>query len=104
MHYTKKLKNMATTQKPTNIIQIPRISNSEMFDRNRERADELNLNHCPCCGKKITNPKYFINSIFGGAAYLAVDKNEYADAWVMGVGSECRKRFPAGYVMTEKEL
>ena len=95
---------MTTEKQPTNIIQIPRISNSEMFDRNRERADDLNLNHCPCCGKKITNPKYFINSIFGSDAYLATDKNEYPDAWVMGVGSECRKRFPAGYVMTEKKL
>ena len=95
---------MTTEKQPTNIIQIPRISNFEMFDRNREKADELNLNHCPCCGKTITNPKYFINSIFGGDAYPASDKNEYPDAWVMGVGSECRKRFPVGYVMTEKEL
>ncbi len=85
-------------QEPKNIIDIPRIENSEMFDRNQERAYSLELNHCPCCGKSIPNPTYFINSIFGGCAYPADDKTEYSDAWVMGVGTECRKKFPKGYV------
>ena len=36
--------------------------------------------------------------------YTKQDKREYNDAWVMGVGSECRKKIPIEYVMTEKEL
>ncbi len=88
---------------PENIITIPVISNDDLFERNRERAYEKNLESCPCCGKAIPNPKFFINSIYGGAAYKADDKNEYADAWVMGVGTECRKKFPEGYVFEIKE-
>jgi hypothetical protein len=95
---------MTTTKTPQGIIEIPTIENYDIFERNRDNADNKNLDHCPCCGKAITNPKYFINSIYGGDVYPAADKNQYNDAWVMGVGSECRKRFPAGYVMTEKEL
>lgn len=87
---------------PTNIISIPTIDDSDKFDANRERAEEKNLNHCPCCGKAITNPQYFINSIWGGSAYPASDKKDYQDAWVMGVGSECQKRFPAGYVFKQQ--
>ena len=85
---------------PNNIIEMPRISNIDMFERNRERANWTGLEHCPCCGRAIPNAKYFINSIYGGDAYPANDKNEYNDAWVMGVGSECRKKFPEGYVFT----
>ena len=95
---------MTTQKKPSGIISIPIISNDEMLDRNKENADKKGLNHCPCCGKAIVNPKYFINSIYGGNAYPATDKKIYPDAWVMGVGSECKKKFPVGYVMTEKEL
>ena len=89
--------------KPENIIDIPTISNHEMFERNRDKAYSKDLESCPCCGKAIPNPKYFINSIYGGAAYPATDKNEYADAWVMGVGSECQKKFPEGYVFKSEE-
>jgi hypothetical protein len=92
--------NMSNHNQPTDIIDIPQIPNYDMFERNQERAYSLNLNHCPCCGKAITNPKYFINSIYGGCAYPASDKTDYRDSWVMGVGSECRKKFPTGYVFT----
>lgn len=83
---------------PENIINIPQIDNPDLFEKNRQAAEEKNINHCPVCGRAITNPRYFINSIYGGCAYKAADKNTYADAWVMGVGPECRKRFPEGYV------
>lgn len=91
---------MATTSttEPKNIIDIPTIENMDMFERNQEKADEQGYNACPCCGKAIKNPKYFFNSIYGASAYPAADKNEYNDAWVMGVGTECRKKFPIGYI------
>jgi hypothetical protein len=95
---------MENLKEPVDIIDIPRILNDEMFQRNEENAYKMSLNHCPCCGKAITNPKYFINSIYGGCAYPSSDKQYYKDAWVMMVGSECRKKFPNGYVMTETEL
>jgi len=97
-------KPKAMTTKPTNIIQIPTFNSFEQFDRNREKADSNNNEHCPCCGKEIKNPKFFINSIYGGAMYPKTDKNEYADAWIMGVGSECRKKLPIEFVMTQEEL
>ena len=100
-----KLKTMNTESKrPTNIIDIPTLNSQEQFDRNRDKADFNGNEHCPCCGKEIKNPKFFINSIYGGAMYPKYDKNEYADAWVMGVGSECRKKLPKEYVMTQEEL
>jgi hypothetical protein len=85
---------------PKNIILIPRISNYDMFEANRDRAEEQNFEHCPCCGRAIKNPTYFINSIYGGSAYPSDDKTEYNDAWIMGVGTECQKKFPKGYVFT----
>lgn len=92
-----------TTQnlEPQNIIDIPRISNDEMFERNQEKSYSEGFDHCPCCGRAIKNPMYFFNSIYGGSAYPANDKNEYNDAWVMGVGTECRKKFPEGYIFTK---
>ena len=94
---------MATTSttEPKNIIDIPTIDNMDMFERNREKADSLNMEHCPCCGKVIQNPKFFFNSIYGACAYPAADKNEYNDAWVMGVGTECQKKFPKGYIFQQ---
>ena len=89
-----------TIKEPKNIIDIPRISNYDMFEANRDRADEKHLDHCPCCGRAIPNAKFFIKSIYGGMAYPADDRTEYPDAWVMGVGSECQKKFPKGYVYT----
>jgi len=85
-------------KEPNDIINIPTIDNYDMFDSNRDRADYMNMEHCPCCGKALKTPKYFINSIYGGAMYKADDKESYPDAWVMGVGSECRKKFPEGYI------
>jgi hypothetical protein len=89
---------------PTSIINIPILNDWDQFDKNREKADRNNNEHCPCCGKEIKNPKFFINSIYGAAMYPKTDKNQYRDAWVMGVGSECRKKIPADYIMTESEL
>jgi hypothetical protein len=88
------------TKEPKNIIDFPRISNLEMFESNRVRAEDKNLEHCPCCGKAIPNAKFFVNTIYGGYAYPSIDKTEYNDAWVMGVGSECQKKFPKGYIFT----
>jgi len=90
--------NETILQAPKNIIDIPTIENLDMFERNRDNADDKKLDHCPCCGKAIPNAKFFINSIYGGCAYPSIDKTEYADAWVMGVGTECQKKFPKGYV------
>lgn len=86
---------------PKGIIDIPRISNDNMYESNVEKSYEKGFDHCPCCGKAITNPKFFINSIYGGSAYPSNDKNEYSDAWVMGIGPECRKRFPEGYIFSK---
>ncbi len=90
--------------KPESIIDIPTISNDEIFKMNRKRAESNMNDFCPCCGKEIKNPKYFINSIYGGCAYPKHDKNEYNDAWVMAVGTECRKKFPSEYIMTKEEI
>lgn len=84
-----------------NLFPIPTIDDSERMERNIERASSKELDSCPCCGLAIKNPKYFINSAYGGSAYPADDKNEYADTWVMGVGSECQKKFPKGYVFVK---
>jgi len=92
------MKAQEITSTPKNIIQIPTIENWEMFERNQEKAYSKNLEHCPCCGKGITSSNYFINSIYGGEAYPSEDKNQYEGAWEMAVGSECRKKFPEGYV------
>lgn len=97
------METTAVKPTPKDIIAIPTITNSDLFERNRERAYEKDLESCPCCGKALVNPRYFFNSIYGGDAYKADDKEEYDDAWVMGVGSECRKRFPDGYVFEIKE-
>lgn len=29
---------------------------------------------------------------------------QYSDTWIMGVGSECRKKFPQGYVFKIDKL
>ena len=94
------MENQITTKltEPKDIIDIPTISNYDMFERNRDNADEKKLEHCPCCGKAIKNPQFFFNSIYGGCAYPSNDKTKYNDAWVMGVGTECQKKFPKGYI------
>ena len=94
------MKTATEVKEPKGIIDIPTIANYDKFEANRDRADEKGLDHCPCCGRAIPNAKFYINSIFGGAAYPSSDKTEYANAWVMGVGSECQKKFPNGYVFT----
>jgi hypothetical protein len=89
---------MTTKLEPKNIIEIPTISNMDLFYSNQDRANEKNIDSCPCCGKAIKSSNYFINSIWGGSAYPATDKTEYDDAWQMAVGSECKNKFPDGYV------
>lgn len=83
---------------PNDIIPIPVIKNTDMYQSNVDKADSMKLEHCPCCGKAITNPKYFINSIYGGDMYKADDIIPYKDAWIMAVGPECAKKFPIGYI------
>jgi|LakMenEpi03Aug12_release.lakeMendotaPanAssembly.Ray.scaffolds.fasta_scaffold02285_9 hypothetical protein len=90
-----------TTTEPKDIIDIPMISNYDIFERNRDKANENGYEHCPCCGKTIKNPQFFFNSIYGGMAYPSNDKTEYNDAWVMGVGTECQKKFPKGYIFKQ---
>jgi hypothetical protein len=87
---------------PKNIIDIPRIEDYSKYESNQEKAYSENFEACPCCGRAIKNPKYFFNSIYGGSAYPAADKTIYDDAWVMGVGTECRKKFPEGYIFEKK--
>jgi hypothetical protein len=89
---------------PENIIEIPTLNSEEQFEKNRDKADLNGNEHCPCCGKEIINAKYFINSIYGGSMYPKNDKREFGNAWVIGVGSECRKKLPIEYVMTINEL
>jgi hypothetical protein len=91
---------MTTQLTPTNIINIPRIDNDELFEKNEEKASMEGFEHCPCCGKAIKNPKFFFKSIYGSCAYPSSGPSVELvnDAWVMGVGSECQKRFPKGYI------
>ena len=86
---------------PTGIIDIPTIDDLDLLERNQERAENKGLDSCPCCGKGIENPRYFINSIYGGCAYPGDDDGSYNDAWQMAVGPECRKKFPDGYVFEQ---
>lgn len=90
---------MEMTKQPNNIIEIPRIE-WEKFVTNEDKylANAENLyGPCACCGRGIKEPKFFINSIWGGNMYPANDANEYDDAWTMPVGTECVKRIPKEY-------
>ena len=86
---------------PINIIDIPQIGRA-MFENNQKKYyanDSDFYGSCPCCGKGIKEPKFFINSIFGAQMYPSNDTNEYDDAWTMPVGSECIKKIPTQYVI-----
>lgn len=87
---------------PKNIISIPKMENAVLLENNKN-AYEKNYSkfygQCPCCGKGIAEPKYFINSIWGSDMYPANDKNEYDDAWAMPIGNECKKRIPQEYLI-----
>jgi hypothetical protein len=93
---------MKNTIEPTNTIDIPRIENNELYKKNKVKYDE-NYNEfygaCACCGKGIKEPKFLLNTIWGGSIYLANDQTEYDDAWTMPIGSECVKRIPTEYVI-----
>ncbi len=93
-----------TTNKPNKIVEIPTLNSFEQFEKNRNKADMLGEEHCPCCGKVLLNPKYFVQSIYGGCMYPKNDKTFYNDAWIVGIGSECRKQIPKEYLMTQKDL
>jgi hypothetical protein len=86
------------------VIPIPVIENQDLFDRNESRAYENSFEACPCCGKAIKNPQYFFHSVYGGMAYIPLtglgehSDGQYDNTWIMGVGSECRKKFPQGYI------
>ncbi len=92
------------SNKPNQIIEIPTLNSFEQFEKNRSKAEMFGEEHCPCCGKLLLNPQYFVQSIYGGSMYPKSDKNFYNDAWVVGIGSECRKQIPTEYLMTQKEL
>lgn len=88
-------------KEPINIIDIPQIAQA-MFKKNQKNYDTNASDFygsCPCCGKGIKKPKFFINSIFGAQMYPANDTNEYDDTWQMPVGSECIKKIPTQYVI-----
>jgi hypothetical protein len=89
---------------PIKIMDIPALNDYETFKKNKRNAELKKIEYCPCCGKGIKTPKYFINSIWGGSMYPAIDKTQYNDSWIMSVGSECRKKLPKEYVMTKNEL
>lgn len=90
--------------KDLQVISIPTIEDHKLYRRNEEKAYENGFEACPCCGKAIKNPKYFFHSVYGGMAYIPltglgeISDGQYNDTWIMGVGSECRKRFPEGYI------
>lgn len=96
MKFTKEL------EKELKLIDIPQID-YDRYEANKERAWEQDFEACPCCGKAIKNEKYFIRTAFGGSAYLAHDDNDYDDTWAMPIGTECRKKFPEGYVFIIKK-
>lgn len=88
---------------PKNIIEIPKLanvkkqmSNSENYDKNYDSFE----GQCPCCGKGIKKAKFYINNIYGGFMYPANDNQQYEDAWLSPVGSECVKKIPNEYIIT----
>lgn len=97
---------MATLKKTSEEIKIAGVIS---IPESKVRKDDGGFSSakyetCPCCGKEMKNPKYGFNSIYGGEAYPqnGPDPETIEDAWVMTVGSECRKLFPAGYVFKLK--
>jgi len=87
---------------PKNIIDIPKMDNQKKYVANRHNYDmnySLYVGQCPCCGKGIKEAKFFINNIYGGCMYPAIDKQEYNDAWLSPVGSECVKKIPQEYII-----
>jgi len=79
---------------------IPQTVSDSMFSRNQEKANEDNLEPCPCCGKGIKeeNRRFYINSAFGGCMYIPIDNTVYNDTWEMPVGATCVKKINPDYV------
>lgn len=91
-----------TNREELQLIEIPQTTTDwDILDARRDKAEDMDLVSCPCCGKGIKNEKYYINSAFGGSAYIPINDDYLADTWEMVVGSECRKLFPKGYVFTK---
>lgn len=90
--------------KTLGLIKIPEPIDYKAYERNQNLAYKKGFEACPCCGRAIKNPQYFFHSAFGGMAYIPSTglgeehDNQYPDTWIMGVGTECRKRFPEGYI------
>ena len=82
----------------TKLIDIPTIEDTSRMAKAQAKAWQDDFESCPCCGKAIKNEVYFINSAYGGMAYPSNMSDEFSDCWIMAVGSECRKKFPEGYV------
>lgn len=88
-------------QEPKLLMSIPQTdsfdANQEKYDSNYEKFDDC----CAVCGKGLKNPKFQINTIWGGSMYPANDKTIYDDAWPMSVGNDCIKRIPKEYIITK---
>lgn len=93
---------MIMTNEPKNIIEIPTMTNLALREKNYNHflQNEAKFqDHCACCGKGIKEPKFWINTIYGGDMYPANDMNQYNDSWQMAVGNECVKKIPTEYII-----
>jgi len=94
---------MKQTQEPIKMLEIPTIEsskkskNEDSFESNYHKYED----QCAVCGKGIKSVQYEINTIYGGEMYLANDKADYDNAWTMAVGSECKKKIPAEYLINK---
>jgi len=86
---------------PINAIAIPQLPQSrfEANQRGYYSNESEFYNYCACCGKGVKEPKFMINTIWGGSMYPANDNQKYNDAWTMPVGSECIKKIPTEYII-----
>lgn len=90
--------------KTLHLINIPQIDDDKRYRRNEENAYKNGFDACPCCGRAIKNPQYFFHSAFGGMAYIpstglgTEHDGQYPDTWIMGIGTECRKKLPSVYI------
>lgn len=79
-------------------IDIPKVVNDDVYDKNIINADRLNLDFCACCGKALATSKYYFNSAFGGFAYIPLDDTVYDDTWIMWIGASCKNKLPKEYI------
>ena len=82
---------------PKNITDIPQSSS---YQENSKNFNSSKFQYkCACCGKGLNEPKFFINTIWGGSMYPANDNNQYNDSWQMPIGNDCIKRIPTEYII-----